>query len=195
MNVWQLARLGDVKKFKGLAKSKSPEELNATDRFGFTCFHWCVPPPSFFRSSFSFFCFPDDKNDNHHRAAQKGEDGIVAVLIKRGADFDAVDGDMQTPLVGRFTCTHPDAASKLFFSYSTGPSTKCTRRSRACSSRMEQRSTSRTNSDIQVQRPSVLADALLSHPICSATQGSSPWSTRHCGTPAQVRSKSQSPES
>jgi hypothetical protein len=33
------------------------------------------------------------------RAAQKGEDGIVALLTKREADLDVVDGDLQTPLV------------------------------------------------------------------------------------------------
>jgi ankyrin repeat protein len=35
----------------------------------------------------------------NRRAAQKGEDGIVALLTKREADLDVVDGDLQTPLV------------------------------------------------------------------------------------------------
>lgn len=71
MNIWQLARVGDLKKFKSVVKGKSVHELNETDQFGFTCFHW---------------------------AAQKGEDGIVALLTKREADLDVVDGDLQTPL-------------------------------------------------------------------------------------------------
>jgi hypothetical protein len=113
MNIWQLARVGDLKKFKSVVKGKSVHELNETDQFGFTCFHWFLPlfvlyPPPL-RSSLRSSLLP--LNFTHaeplpmvvhapiHRAAQKGEDGIVALLTKREADLDVVDGDLQTPLV------------------------------------------------------------------------------------------------
>jgi len=101
------------------------------------------------------------------RAAQKGEDGIVALLTKREADLDVVDGDLQTPLVRNRLSDHTHARSRpahhSLSAVSTGPLTRDTRPSRGTSSNTGLPWTFKTSSDILVfARPSSHQRSFLS---------------------------------